>query len=229
MTPTFPHDDAGLDERLDRLAAPVMSADLIARIVRNVPQMPQFIPEPANAEPVVPRRTWRLALGGGLAALAAGVAAVALVGSPAGSPVVGPRTDAPAPQVAVRAVDPVTQTPGAKLAPERLAAQTRTRTQLAIPAPVQMASTPVPVAVTSAAPQELASVPKTLVVAPVGPEPDDVDDIDVGVPAAGVMGPPVPRGMGYANGSVAPSMPGGTAPEMTGAMPGGMRRGPPPR
>lgn len=240
-------DDAGLDARLDRLAAPAMPADLIARIVRDVPRLPQVAPEPVIPEPVTPepvtnagnampsraaqRWSWRLAFGGGMAAIAAGVAVVALIGSPDTDPVAAPPSAMVAPKLVASAPIAPLPTSVAVARPERLAVAAPVLKAPTVAAPpvsrsVPALSAPVVEAAPSVAPQELAAVPKALVVAPVGPESGDGNDATVGPSGVGIMGPPVPQGMGYANGPLAPSMPMGAATGMPG---GSMRRGPPPR
>jgi hypothetical protein len=131
--------EAALDRALDQLSAPAVPADLIARIVREVPLLPQAAAPQAAATGVTrpvaaqvaasvpsqrPRHpVWRrLAAGGGIGALAAGIAAVAMIGmgaDPQGIPASGggaPMAFAPAVPDTADGKPPALAAPWTKLA-----------------------------------------------------------------------------------------------------------------
>ena len=227
--------EAALDRALDQLSAPAVPADLMARIVREVPLLPQAAAPQASAGvavwPVaeqvaasVPSQrarhyVWRrLAAGGGIGALAAGIAAVAMIGmgaDPQGIPAGergAPMAFAPADTADGKpAALPAAQ---AKLAaaaasPSRpVTAQTAMPEEDAIPLE---ASPTVPAEMTPEVLASAAAVPKGELI---GPRDDDGEKTGPQIPSRGLMGPPAPQAYGYV-GALSP--PGGGSAAVPGA------------
>lgn len=229
--------EAALDRALDQLSAPAVPADLIARIVREVPLLPQAAAPQAVATGVTARPVaaqvaasvpsqrprypvWRrLAAGGGIGALAAGIAAVAMIGmgaDPQGIPASGggaPMAFAPAVPDTADGKPPALAAPRTKLAaaatPSRpVTAQTAMPEEEAIPVE---ASPAVPVEMTPEVLASAAAAPKGELI---GPRDDDDEKTGPQIPSRGLMGPPAPQAYGYV-GALSP--PGGGSAAVPGA------------
>ncbi len=234
--------EAALDRALDQLPAPAVPADLMARIVREVPLLPQatapqtvvsagIAAQPAMAQATtlsVPIRrlgqpVWRrLAAGGGVGALAAGIAAVAMIGM-GGDPQGVPAAERSAPMAFAPSVPDTAQGKPAVVAATQAklaAAATPSRpvtAQAAMPEedaiPVQ-ASPVVPVEMTPEVLASAAAVPKGELV---GPRNDEGEKAGPQIPSRGLMGPPAPQAYGYV-GALSP--PGGGSAAVPGASAG---------
>lgn len=234
----MPLDDAALDRALDSVASPALPPGLAARIMRDVPQLPQLAPledegaVAAAASPVVAvpahhgGRGWgrRLAWGSGLAAMAAGLAAIILpMVQPAGglsSPGVQMAADSaqPAPHVYVDTTqrdrlvraDDAPANAAAALAPPQPAPRPIPIPRVVKRQALQLAAVPlaVPPTPAGAAPVVTPATSTGLATAdrpPLGPAaPEASDSPAMGPPMGppmgprGIMGPPAPQGMGYA-------------------------------
>lgn len=245
--------EAALDRALDQLSAPAVPADLMARIVREVPLLPQAAaPQAASTgvavRPVAaqvaasapsqrPRHpVWRrLAAGGGIGALAAGIAAVAMIAMGA-DPQGIPAGERGAPMAFAPAVpaDTANGKPAAPTAPQAklaVAAATPSRpvtAQAVLPEedviPLE-ASPTVPAEMTPEVLASAAAVPKGELI---GPRDDDEEKTGPQIPSRGLMGPPAPQAYGYV-GALSPpgggsaAVPGVPAQENSAPAPG---RGP---
>lgn len=237
--------EAALDAALARAATPSMPAGLAARIVTRATALPQIpadpLPEPevVEAAPVTeaevirlapaaplsqqPRRIGRFAIAG-LGAVAAGIAAIALVGQP--SPQSGvPTGPAQAPALvaapAPASVSGPTAPPAERLAAApRQAVPTATGVKASSPAPV--AAPEAPVRPEAATPEvQLATSGQRTAADPAGPR-DEPGAAPRVVPHGGLMGPPAPQqGWGFSGGAPGGALPGGQPlpSQTTGTMP----------
>lgn len=227
-----------LDAALATLVPPALPAGLAARIVRDVPGLPQLAPladDPAAGAARAPqsatvvalarrRRTWLLAgIGTGAgAAIAAGIAAVAMVGNAPdvlpGAPQqpVPAMAAAPVPGAAAAvAPDPrgadaaQLAAAGAPAVASHRAARKSAAGVLAAPADVAMEIAPdQPVALAEAAPVEAPAADGEAVPATAGPAP---------APGPrGQMGPVLPQGMGYTGGVPGVAIPPSAPVQMSG-------------
>lgn len=219
----LPLDDAALDRALDSAAPPALPPGLAARIMRDVPQLPQLPPlDLAAAVPVAAApvhhggRGWgrRLAWGSGLAAMAAGLAAIILpMVQPAGGlsapgAQMAAESAQPAPRVIVdstqrdrlvRADDAPAVAPATVVAPQQPAPRPVSRA-VARPAP-QLAAVPLPqqpaAPAVAPAPVATGAALATADKPPLGPAAPEASDSPAMGPRS-IMGPPAPQGMGYA-------------------------------
>ncbi|MCW1383124.1 hypothetical protein OLX02_09840 [Novosphingobium sp. KCTC 2891] len=261
--------EAALDRALDLAAAPRVPSGLAARIAREAVRLPQLPPEVAPAPqvepvPAVPAmngpaavavlpsrrepRRWLLGAGAGFAAIAAGIAAVAMVGG-ANEPaaLIAP----PAPMAALPASGPAPAAPAAPFAPAvpfasavpqsagqgspALSQPTRLAGPSATPVTAQRRAAPAatvadnPVVPAAAAPAALAVATPPSSASPSasssGPVARPDDEPAAPIPGArGQMGPFLPQGYGY-TGGVPGTIPQSAPVTMSGG-PGGPGGGP---
>lgn len=231
--------EAALDRALDQLPAPAVPADLMARIVRDVPLLPQAAAPQALAPAGVAVRpvaaqvaasapsqrarqyVWRrLAAGGGIGALAAGIAAVAMIGMGADPPGVpanrggAPMAFAPAVPDTADGKPTALAEPQAKLAAAAASPSRPVPAQEALPEedaiPLE-ASPTVPAEMTPEVLASAAAAPKGELI---GPRDDDGEKTGPQIPSRGLMGPPAPQAYGYV-GALSP--PGGSSAAVPGA------------
>lgn len=243
---------AQLDARLDSVPAPVMPADLAARIKREVPRMAQLPPlieaapapppvaEPADVRaeviPLAPRRTrrWMAWSAAGLGAMAAGLAALAVVGT-GQQPVTASLQPAGAPATPLASAAPL-PAPTEAARPQAQLAQAIPAGAVAKPAAARTAASPTPAAQPSpAAPAEaapLATAPTTAMAVATppkveaGPQEGPEGAVPPSLGTRGQMGPVLPQGYGYTGGTGGPAVPSGAPVRMSGG-PGPGPGGPP--